>query len=107
MFAARFDITVINLSQRPPGSTRLPRWPSGKQKHINRRRQGDTIVPKFRDCCEMYNWFEDRKARLEWNAYEEMCMQREVSEIQEAFQDEREEERVARATRDAKRNSVE
>ena len=107
MFAARFAITDINLSQPPPGSTRLPRWPSGKQKHINRRRQGDTIVPKFRDCREMYKWFDDRKARLQWNAYEEICVQCEVSERQEAFHNEREEDRVARATRDAKRNSVE
>ena len=108
MFSDRFIITKVNLSQPPPRSTsRLPRWSSGKQKNINRRRRGDRKARKFQDYHEMHEWFDDRKARLQWNAHEEMHMQREVSERQEAFHNEREEERVARATREAKRNSVE
>ena len=108
MFSDRFIITKVNLSQPHPRSTsRLPRWSSGKQKNINRRRRGESTMPKFRDYMERHQWFDDRKARLQWNEDEEYDRAHTRRERQETFHNKREEDRVARATRDAKRNSVE
>ena len=105
MFSDRFIITKVNLSQPPPRSTcRLPRWSSGKQKNINRRGK---YVLKFRDYMERQEWFDDRKARLQWNAEDEYDRVYAFERRQEVFHNKREEDRVARATRDAKRNSVE
>lgn len=108
MFSDRFAITKVNLSQPPPRSkSRLPRWSSGKQKNINRRRRGESLVPKFRDYMERHQWFDDRKARLQWNAEDEYDRVYARRERQEVFHNKREEDRVARATHDAKRWSEE
>ena len=64
-------------------------------------------MPKFRDYMERHEWFDDREARLQWNAEDEYDRVYAFERRQEAFHNKREEDRVARATRDAKRNSVE
>jgi hypothetical protein len=62
---------------------------------------------KFRNYIEREEWFDDRKARLQWNVEDEYDRAYARRERQEVFHNKREEDRVARATRDAKRNSVE